>query len=424
MRFRQILITATLLAATALPSWAATYYVAPTGAALSGTPDGTKTRPWASIGAALGRAKAGDTILLMDGNHGAIDINNMIFDSPVTIQSESGQNAHIDSAHFGAKTKNITLRNLKVWRPEGDGPGYMIRSYEGSTNLTFENLDIRSREDSINYLAWSQARWLEVSGNAVDLRGGYVVVRNNTITGVGRGIVAGSNSLVENNVIDGFSRDALRGTSGSTFRNNLVKNSFDVDDTHRDGFQSYSKNGVQGLTVEGNTIIAWTLKTSSPLRGSMQGISLFDGPYDDLIIQNNIVATSHANGIVVAGTRRAKIVNNTVVQIDGQPGKYPWIRVGKTKDGMPSQDVIVANNLAMRFLGGDTANNVVFTNNSVILYPSKVLQNLAAFDYRPKVDSGFIDTASAKYAPKLDVLNHARPYAKGPDMGAYEVGSK
>ena len=83
----------------------------------------------------------------------------------------------------------------------------------------------------------------------------------------------------------------------------------------------------------------------------------------------------------------------------------------------------MANNLANSLSGGDAKNNVVFTNNSALLYPAKVLQNIADFDYRPKADSGFIDKANPKYAPKMDVLTDARPAGAGPDMGAFEVGS-
>jgi hypothetical protein len=384
MRLQRTLIATILMIAATLPASAATSYVAPLGAKLSAKADGSKARPWASVNMAIGKAKAGDTILLMDGRHAAIDVNNRMFTTPVTIRSETGKNASIAGASFGATTKNITLSNLKVWRSEGDGAGYLIRSYKGSTNLTLQNLDIRSRADATNYLNWKQSRWLAVASNAVDLRGTHAVVRGNTVTGVGRGIIAGPNSLVENNVIDGFAWDGMRGGTGTTFRNNVIKNSFNVDATHRDGIQSYSSSGVTGLTIDGNVILEWTHKTSSPLRGNLQGISLFDGYYDNLLIQNNTVATTHANGIVVVGTRNAKILGNTVVQIDGEPGKFPWIRVtDTTKDGRPSSNVLVSGNSAMNFLGGNAKYGIVFSKNSVIADPAKVLQTLIAKGYLP-----------------------------------------
>jgi hypothetical protein len=422
MHLRKTLIAASLLIATAIPATAATYYVAPLGTNLTCTPNGSATCPWTSVAAAFASNKivGGDTILLKDGSHGELSINKRMYDKTVTIQSENGRNAHISSAHFGAETKNIALKNLKVWRPEGSWAGFLIRSYNGSSALTLEGLDIRSREDGKNYLTWSKERWVAVASNAVDMRGSSII-RNNHISGVGRGIVAGSNSLVEGNVVEGFVWDGLRGVGNSTFRNNLVKNVFKVDSVHRDGFQSYSSGTVRGLTVEGNVFIQWALKTTSPLQGTMQGIGLFDGYYEDLVIRNNVVAVSHYHGITVLGTRRASIVNNTVVHINGASEGHPWVRVSSTKAGLPSSDVVVANNVAMKFLGGDAANNVVFTHNSAMLSPAKVLQDVANFNYQPKMDSGFIDTANVTNAPPTDILGTSRPSGKGPDRGAYEM---
>ncbi len=64
--------------------------------------------------------------------------------------------------------------------------------------------------------------------------------------------------------------------------------------------------------------------------------------------------------------------------------------------------------------------NVVFKNNSVLTYPAKMLMDVLAFDYRPKADSGLIDTGDLASAPKVDVLGAARPTGAGVDRGAYE----
>ena len=228
----------------------------------------------------------------------------------------------------------------------------------------------------MNYLSWTKDQWLAVVDHAIWLRGEKSVVRSNTITGVGQGITVSDGSLVEGNVIDGFAWDGLRGVSNSVFRNNIVKNTFKVDKTHRDGFQSYSRKTVTGLTVENNVFVSWTHKANSPLRGDMQGISLFDGFYEDLTIKNNFVATTHYNGITVMGARRAVVTGNTVVNLNGEAGKKPWLKITSHKDGRPSENVLVADNRAMSFSGGDAANNVVFSNNTVITNPAAVLARL------------------------------------------------
>ena len=107
MHIRRTLIAASLLAAVALPSWSASYYVAPTGAKISCSSDGSLKCPWPSVAAAFGSKKivGGDTILLMDGSHGEIKLDKLLFDKPVTIQSQNGKNAHIDSRTFGRTIK-------------------------------------------------------------------------------------------------------------------------------------------------------------------------------------------------------------------------------------------------------------------------------------------------------------------------------
>lgn len=428
MRFRSILIAASLVMACTVPGLAASYYVAPLGAKPGcASPDGSLKCPWPTLGGALANLKVvgGDTILLMDGNHGHVRTNRA-FDTEVIVQSQNNSNAHLNSIHFSDLAQHITLKNLKIWRTDADEKAYMVRSYTGASNLTFENLDIRSRPDTDAQLDWAAARWTAVAGVGMELRGKNYVVRNCRVSAVHVGIFAvGSGALIENNVVMDFTGDGIKsGGSNSIFRSNLVKNRFKVSATHADGFQAYAPTVLTNLTLENNIILEWTYAKSHPLRGSLQGIGMFNGYYDNVLIQNNVIATRHYHGITVQGTRHSKILNNTVVNIDGIVDKAPWIRiVGKTST-LPSQDVIVANNVAMQFHGStDAANNVLFTDNSVILYPAKVMTDLATFNYVPKADSGFIDTGNVTYAPKTDINGTARPQAKGPDRGAFEVAS-
>lgn len=409
------------------PALAADHYVAPRGATVACPATGSKACPWASIGAAFasGKVSGGDTILLMDGDHGGVSAKRWVFDTVVTLQSANKNNARISNITFSSGSKNIRLRNLRVWRDEGDAvTGFLIRAYSDTSNLTLENLDIRSHEDSVNYLKWDAARWVAVATRAVDLRGSFNTVRNNRITGVAEGVIVGTDSLVEGNVIDGFAGDGMKGASRSTFRNNVVKNSVAVlKGYHRDGFQSHSSgNPIVGLTLEGNTIIQWTHDPKHPLTAALQGIGMFDGWYDNLVVQNNLVVTNHYHGISIYGTRGARIVNNTVVSLSGNTGTYPYIKVTSKKDGSPSQDVVVANNLAMQIqVLASIARNVVVTNNSAIVSPILSFQDARKFDYRPKESSGWLDSGAAKVAPKTDILGLPRPSGPAPDRGAYEV---
>ena len=81
----------------------------------------------------------------------------------------------------------------------------------------------------------------------------------------------------------------------------------------------------------------------------MQGIGCFDGFFEDWVVENNFVVTDHLHGISFYGMRNSRIGNNTVVDLnDIKPGP-PWIGATEHKDGTPSENVVVRNNLATDF---------------------------------------------------------------------------
>jgi hypothetical protein len=419
MRLVAVLLAAGLFAGTVTSGLAATFYVAPLGTKLAcAKSDGTQKCPWLSVDQAIKSAKGGDTILLMDGTHGVLDINKN-FDSMVTIRSQNGRNAHIEAANFTEPAMNIRLASLKVWRTEKEWAAVLVRAMKGAKQLEFDGLEMRSRADANNHLKWTADRWLKVAGYGFDLRGSGYIIRNNTITGVRVGIVAGYNSLVENNVIDGFCGDGIRGFGKSVIRNNLAKNRFKVDSYHADGFQSHTTSVLRDLTIESNTLIEWAHPFSHPLRGYMQGIGMFDGFYENVLIQNNVIAGRASHGIAVYGARGLKILNNTVINVNGVPGKYPIIRVKPHKNGTFSENVVIANNLAMGF---DGSRGVTLTNNKTVVDPAKVFADVTKFDYTPRSSSGFIDKGLSN-APKTDVRQYKRPAGTAPDIGAFEANS-
>lgn len=178
---------------------------------------------------------------------------------------------------------------------------------------------------------------------------------------------------------------------------------------------------MRNLTIEDNKIFEWVSPQVSPLRCQLQGISMFDGMFDGVIVRNNVVATSRYHGITINGALNSKIVNNTVVNITGQKTNYPWIMLSPHKNGTPSKNVDVANNLAMDIrvkpnpsLGHTVLNNVI---------PGSIFNDFTApgnQDYTLKSGSSAIDKGAAAYAPQDDLVGAARPKGKAPDAGAYE----
>jgi len=403
-----------------------THYVAPLGANLTGTADGSEANPWPSVNTALNDAQGGDTILLMDGSHGALEVKNRNYTSPIEIRSAVGRRAQVTHISISEISQGLAVRNLLVMPVNlSTAPSWLVLADDTTSQVIFDNLEVfGGGESSRDYLKWNISDW-NAAKNGVRLEGSESQVLNSHLWGVEFGITTkGQRAQVINNIIRGFGADGMRGFgTNSTFKGNAVIDCVDISDNHDDGFQSFTSSGsIDGLILDGNTFIEWSADSSHPLRGQMQGIGLFDGFYDNMIIKNNVVAVSQYHGIAVYGGRNIEISNNTVVHNDGLGVKYPWIGVFKHKNGTPSSNVLVANNIANKMSGSTWPEyNVVYTDNSVIFDPATVFEDIANFDYHPKVGSGFVDTGNANHAPPFDIAGNARPSGNGPDRGAYEV---
>ena len=417
-----------LFALSCGPALSETYYVVPLDAVVAGTPDGTEGLPFLSIDKALksGKVKGGDTLLLKDGAYGSVTIQaNAAFDIPVTIMSQNGKAAHFDRILLTQDTRNLTLKNLSVWPrdPSSIGPHSLVRAYKTTSDITADGLDIRSEEDADDFMKWDAAKWEARKFNGIVLEGPRDIAIRNTLTGIYTGIFLGEDSQIIDNIVNGFNGDGINAVSRTTVRGNRILNCVKTDANHDDGFQSFASNGgsIIDLVLDSNVIIEWTGAADHPLRGALEGIGLFGGPYVNLKIVNNLVAVSHSHGISIYGAKGALVTNNTVVNIRGLSGTVPYIAI-RPRNGTPSTDVLVVNNVAMSFQSNaSTTDHVEFRDNSVIGIPSLVFENPAAFDYRPKASSGYIDTGDATVAPATDVAGHSRPSGPLPDRGAYEV---
>jgi len=419
-----------LLVFTGFSSAETTYFVAPLGAPLSETADGSAEKPWPSLNAAFsnGAVTGGDTILLLDGDFGKWSLSKKRFETPVTIRSLNGKNAHVESIYI-KESKNIIFENLSVWNSNpylGESVGAYAAA--STSDIIFDGLDLRGGEDARSYMDWTAEEWSRRSLTRVHLGGPNSILRNSVLVGAGAAITTrGVDAQVYGNRVEGFTADAMRGLADrNTFKNNYVINSMNVSNNHDDGFQSWADadGALDGLVISGNVFIEWAGNPDHPLRGRMQGIGLFDGFYDNLIIENNVVAVSQYHGLSVYGGRNVTIINNTVVNNDGVVGGSPWLGVFSHKNGTPPTNIVVANNLAMSFKGGGSlANNITFTDNAVIISPEETFENIGAFDFTPKFSGNVIDTANSNFVPAVDVYNNPRPFGDGPDKGAIEAGS-
>lgn len=424
--------TASATAPTAVTT-AATAAVAPTTAQTGGqAPVQTAAQTYKSFDTLMksGKLTGGDRIFLLGGSYGPMVVDGQKFNSPVLITAMPGQVAQVDSIIVRA-SKNVTFSGLKVW-PSSNANGMVasVRSYGDTSDLVFTNLDVRAVPTSTSYNLWTIADWNKNQRTGFMIDGQRQTVSRNRVTGIYNGIFGlGPNTLIEENIVDGFAGDAMRALGdNSIVRRNKVQNCHQINASHTDGFQSFSRGPtgtvgagvIRNVLIEDNKIFEFVGKRS-PIACKLQGISMFDGMYDGFTIRNNVVSSTAYHGITIAGGLNSKIVNNTVIHAMGLAGSFPWIRVSPHKKGTASQNVTVANNLvSSNKVTSDPKRGIVATNNITVTNSASEFAAVANQDFSLRSTAKAIDMGTPNLAPADDIAKVPRPKGKAPDAGAYE----
>ena len=435
------------------PVQGAEFYVDPVNGSASG--DGSTARPWRTIqdvfdgGLVESRewdrlpytaqsqlvvknagapVRAGDTIWLRSGDHGALFINRYYNAGNITLAAEEGHTPRLSSVRIRSGS-HWTIRGLTVSAQFGES--YARRtlvdldshSWHGPVHdIVVQDCAIRSVADAS---AWTAEDWNKRACNGLQVDGTRMTIRDNHLLNVNFGIsVDASDSLVAGNLVENFAGDGLRGLGNHcTFEYNTVKNCYDVNGNHDDGFQSWStgpdgvgSGEVVGVVLRGNTTINYE-DPNQAHRGALQGIGCFDGTFVDWVVENNAVITDHWHGITLGGVRNCLVVNNTVLDRNATAPGPPWICVDKHKNGTAPVNCVVRNNLAPAFRN---AANVLEENNLQIQDPARLFVDAEHFDLHLLPSAAAIDAGSSAGAPKLDRDRIARPQGSGIDIGAYE----
>ncbi len=430
------MLLATLLAMMALLAMlasashaASTYWVAAGNSPAASGGDGSAEAPFASLGAALtsGQLAGGDRLQLMAGSHGEQAIRNAQFDPPLTITSAPGGRAHFDALRVHDST-GLSFHALDIWPREGVElrRRIVVSVAPSASQILLEDLDIRGHPDAEHFRDWDKPAWKKRRVKGAQIDGADSVLANSTITGVSTGVGAfGARAEIRDNEIRGFTRDGMRVFGKDMLvEGNVIRDCIDIDGNHDDGIQSWAKRGrapdvIEGITIRGNRILEWTGEKSHPLRCRLQGIGLFNGPYRGWVIENNLIAVRTSHGLVLGSMGDSRVVHNTIVNIDGTPGRKPWLTMGKSTQANDKN--IIANNVAqgMRPGKGPLAKELRRTNviqpNSARLY-----QNPAEGDYRPILNGPLHDRAHLSGANRADIDGTPRPQGNAPDIGAFE----
>ncbi|HEY0964364.1 MAG TPA: hypothetical protein VGE31_01055 [Candidatus Paceibacterota bacterium] len=331
----------------------------------------------AELHAALQRVSGGETIQLNPGNYGKITINDHYsrlyvgeilgpkragkLTSPVTVISKDDANR--------AVVAGIYVNSSPYWRFEGLSvrPALGVPAFEVyADNVVITKNDI-TYGDATN---WTKDDWNKIKSNAIMVRNAKnVEVSLNHLKNVAHGIAifhTSPNARVIGNIIDTFSADGMRGLGDNgLFEDNVVMNALQTDGNHSDGFQSwvdYSNNNrpVEGVRIRNNTFLSLQ---KHPMSAKMQGIGLFDGPFKNWTIENNLLVLDTYHGISMYGGIDSKINNNVVVDINNV-APNTWMMLRATKSGSTSINSFMENNVSTNPTQGSAG--VTYTNNKKI----------------------------------------------------------
>jgi len=374
--------------------------------------------------------KAGDTIWLRTGDYGDLKIESLYNTGPITFAAQPGQQPRFRSI-LVRSSSHWVLRGLHISPEFGEGrwPRQMVfidaHGWRGPVHdVVVEDCVLQSAEDTSD---WTVQDWNERACSGIQADGTRITIRRNRLKNVSFGIsVSASHALIEHNLVENFSGDGLRGLGDhSVFQFNTVKNCYDVNANHDDGFQSWSHgpNGVGtgevvGLVLRGNTIINCE-DPNQAHRGALQGIGCFDGMFVDWVIENNVIVVDHYHGITLLGARGCRIVNNTVIDPnDERPGPAA-IRIGKHKKGTPPSGCTVRNNLTTG-LHVEDGPGMAEDHNLVVKNREEYFVDLAKHDFHLKRGCPAIDVGSAELAPETDMTGAKRSRGAAVDLGAFE----
>lgn len=406
-----------------------TYYVDPTNGSMSNP--GTSAQPWSTLEDVFDAGKtfnAGDIIYLRNGYHGFPVVSGHNAGN-VTIQAQSGHTPTAREVHFN-NASNWTLSGLTI-SPRAANTysttDAIVLINANSSDITVQSCLIYF---TTSVSGWTTQQMEDRLGIGIRTRGQNTTITGNHILNTFYAINnerQATNSVISYNLLEGISGDGIRVLANDVLiEYNSIIDFYGVNDHHDDGIQSWSGghsgipvggSTVYRVTIRGNTIID-TTDSSRPFQSSygMQGIGLFDGWFEDWVVENNLVVTDMWHGISFYGAIDCKIVNNTVIQNPHHPNnRTPWISVNNHKNGQPSSGNIVRNNLVtdMDVLAGVTASNNIETTS----YTSHFV-DYANLDFHLKSTSSAVGAGTTTDAPSTDIEENARsvPY----DVGAYE----
>lgn len=367
----QIVILITFLFLYSTFTSASVFYVDPANGA-AGNP-GSSVLPWKTLEQVINTkrietkdrkgnllnagapVKPGDTIILRSGYHGLIEITNAYNDQLITIKGETGSFPQLGF---------LELKSAKNWRFEHVviSPAHALSPINSPSIVIFGDSNFRGSSSHLelvdcyiysaeNTQDWSKDDWGQQAKNGI-IVGRYTqdtLIKNNHIRNVYNGVVVLSeHSDIEGNVVSRFANDGVIVNANDTrVTYNIIKNAIKTSDIHNDGIQVYkifNNPSVDNFVIENNLILTKDINQLSFSSVDMQGVGLFDGPYNKGTISNNVILVSTWHGIGLFDATNTTITNNIIFSTALDKNIKSRITLS-SKQGKSPEEVVNENNV-------------------------------------------------------------------------------
>ncbi len=306
-----------------------------------------------------GKVVGGDTILLASGDYGELVLNGIVNKRFMRIAAAPGARP-VFTRIVTAFSSHMILQGLVVRGPMGPKStrvlvGAAPQNEFMPDNLVYDHMDLGA---SAPIAGHDPQDWYDNAPNGVMMRGDCMTISNSRIHDVrtGVGIIRGRDDQVLNNRISGFSDDGID-FSGDRLRirGNWITDHWNNNGAlHPDCMQGQSSSWhwpYSGLTIDHNVCIDHTSERAVPDKEVMQGISMFDGVWKNIVITCNLVLPRAYHGIALYGMDNARIENNVVVGMD--PKEPSWIMAFYSKEQKAPRGDVIRGNWATGFPNAD-----------------------------------------------------------------------
>lgn len=307
----------------------------------------TKTVSNASqLKAALDSANGGDTISLKSGNYGSFDFDNYKFSKFVTITSADGKN--------GAKFTDIDVYNssylrfdgIHVSAPDNGGSATKVVDIQKSHHIDFFNSEVNAKEDAVKPITGYFGIYVNGGSKNVRVEGNYVHDVQNGVAFYGTDDIT-----VKNNTMDYIGIDSFKfsNVDGAVIEDNMGPlYQFAKSGAHED-FMQFQGAASKNVVIRGNVFMPKNID-------DVQGIFLAgDGGHTNILIEQNIIYTNMANGIVVENGKNVTINENTLINAHTNSSNTTAIFASGAK---------ITNNIYTKHKGGIEGSNLVVQHYS------------------------------------------------------------